>query len=111
MSTEVEEVDAIVALLDEHKGGDLSLLDLREMNAFTDWFVIATVTSYTHAEALLRHIKEYCKESGLQMRPPKGKNLPSEYGLWLLLDMGTVVVHLMDKTARNFYNLESLWGF
>jgi ribosome-associated protein len=103
---------ALAALLLEHKGEDVALLDLRKMAAWTDFFVVATVTSSTHAEALIRHIKDYCQEQKIEIRPHRGINNAagaSEYGLWLLVDLGSIVIHLMDKKARDFYNLESLW--
>ena len=96
-------------LLQEHKGQDVSVLDLREMNGWTDFFVIATVSSNTHMDGLERHIKEFCREKEIEIL---GKSRRPESGddEWRLIDLGQAVVHLMSKTARDFYELERLWA-
>jgi ribosome-associated protein len=109
---------ALTELLKEHNGQDVVLLDLRGRNAWTDFFVIATVTSSTHADALIRHVKDYCGERDIELRPHRRPRAvaadqgpaASEYGLWQLIDLGSIVVHLMDKKAREFYNLDTLWA-
>jgi ribosome-associated protein len=93
-------------LLQEHKGEDVSLLDLREINNWTDFFIIATVTSKTHMEGLERHIKEFCRENNLDII---GHSRKGEDDQWRLIDLGRAVIHLMNKTAREFYDLERLW--
>ena len=112
---------AISALLQEHKGQDVSLLDLRGINNWTDFFVIATVSSRTHMDGLERHIREFCHEkdieifgssrtrgSGTKSLRTKGShnNIDDD---WRLIDLGSVIVHLMTSSAREFYDLERLW--
>jgi ribosome-associated protein len=105
---------ALGNLLQEHKGGDVKVLDLRGLNAWTDFFVIATVTSSAHLQGLERHVKEFSREWGIEIlrrspRPPAGTGgaAPDE---WRLIDMGTIVIHLMTSQARSFYELERLWS-
>jgi ribosome-associated protein len=93
-------------LLQEHKGEDVSVLDLREINNWTDFFIIATVTSKTHMEGLERHIKEFCRENNLDIT---GHSRKEENDQWHLIDLGRAVIHLMNKNAREFYDLERLW--
>jgi ribosome-associated protein len=105
------EADALALgeLLREHKGADVAVLDLRDMNAWTDFFVIATASSDTHAEGLQRHIRELCRERGLEIlrrsRKPDGKN-----DEWRIIDLGSIIVHLMSARARAFYELERLYS-
>ncbi|MDR2500339.1 MAG: ribosome silencing factor [Treponema sp.] len=96
------------ALLRDHKGADVAVLDLRELNAWTDFFVIATITSHTHVQGLLRHIKEYAQERGLTIFRSRRKTLPEDE--WRSVDMGGVVIHLMTEKSRSFYELERLWS-
>jgi ribosome-associated protein len=103
---------ALGELIREHKGGDVTVLDLRELNAWTDFFVIATVTSTAHQQGLERHLKEFSREQGIPIqrrsrKPAAGSSAVDE---WCLIDMGPVVIHLMTSRARSFYELERLWS-
>ncbi|MDR3337799.1 MAG: ribosome silencing factor [Treponema sp.] len=95
-------------LLKDHHGGDVVVMDLRELNSWTDFFVIATVTSSTHVQGLLRHIKEFAREQGIEILHRRRKTIPGDE--WNLVDLGNVVIHLMSEKARAFYELERLWA-
>jgi ribosome-associated protein len=105
---------ALGNLLREHKGGDVQVLDLRELNAWTDFFVIATVTSNAHLQGLERHIKEFSREEEIEIlrrsRKPSAGPGRTASDEWSLIDMGTIVIHLMTPQARSFYELERLWS-
>jgi ribosome-associated protein len=101
--------EAVGSLLREHKGGDVAVLDLREMNVWTDFFVIATVTSNAHLQGMERHLKEFCKEQNLEILR-RSRKPDSENDEWCLIDLGTTVVHLMSGRARAFYELERLYS-
>ncbi|MDR2185229.1 MAG: ribosome silencing factor [Treponema sp.] len=95
-------------LLQDHRGGNVIVLDLRELNSWTDFFVIATVSSNTHLQGLYRQVKAFAREKQVEMlhqhrRPPAEDE-------WNLVDLGTVVVHLMTAKSRSFYELERLWS-
>jgi ribosome-associated protein len=109
-----ETARALGDLLREHRGGDVKVLDLRELNSWTDFFVIATVTSNTHQQGLERHIKDFARERGIEIlrrsrKPPAGAGA-SALDEWCLIDLGPVVIHLMTAQARSFYELERLWS-
>jgi ribosome-associated protein len=101
--------EALGELLREHKGGNVSVLDLRIMNAWTDFFIVATVSSNAHMEGLERHIKEFCheKEIDILRKSHKPQNGDDE---WRLIDLGWMVIHLMSRSARDFYEIERLWS-
>ena len=102
---------ALGTLLQEHKGQDISVLDLRGMNNWTDFFIIATVSSKTHMDGLERHVKDFCHENDIAMLGGSGFKKPHR-GVddeWRLLDLGWIIVHLMTKQTRDFYELERLW--
>jgi ribosome-associated protein len=99
-------VKPLAELLQEHNGQDVSLLDLRSINNWTDFFIIATVTSKAHMDGLERHIKDFCRGKGIEILGISPKSADDE---WRLIDLGTAVVHLMNSHARDFYELERLW--
>jgi len=107
MEDMLQVTDALGELLREHNGQDVSVLDLRGINNWTDFFIIGTVSSKTHMEGIERHIKEFCRDRGIQLFGGSRKNLDDE---WRLIDLGFVIIHLMNKRARDFYELERLWS-
>ncbi len=101
-----DEAVALAHLLEEHKGRDAMALDLRGLNSWTDFFVIATATSSTHLKGLMRHVKERVRELGIEVLHGHSSVEDDE---WSFMDLGDVVVHVMSESARSFYELERLW--
>lgn len=99
------EIREIVDALDDRRAIDISVLDLREVSSSLDYFVIATGDSLLQLRALEESVRERLKAQGSL---PEGVEGPSER--WVLIDYGTVVVHLMSQEARDFYDLEGLWA-
>jgi len=100
------QITALEELLKEHNGQDVSVLDLRGISDWTDFFIIATVSSKTHMDGLERHIKDYCRENKIELFGNSRKSIDDE---WRLIDLGFVIIHLMNSRARQFYELERLW--
>ncbi|MDR2768312.1 MAG: ribosome silencing factor [Treponema sp.] len=107
LSPEIEQVRAICRLLEDHRASDVKALDLRPLHSWTDFFVIATVSSGTHLSGLLRHIRDYAAEQGFAVFRGGGRAADDS---WTPVDLGTAVVHLMNGSAREFYELEELWN-
>jgi len=105
-------------LLYDHRGIEVIAMDMRPLNFWTDFFVIATVTSSTHLSGLERHIKEYTRDNDLEifhrtrrLRPgAQANSSESSPDEWSLLDLGNVVIHLMSAKTRQFFELERLWS-
>jgi ribosome-associated protein len=95
-------------MLLEHKAEAVVVMDMRKLNFWTDFFVIATPTSGAHLSGLERHIKDYCAEKGIDIFRRSQK--PESDDEWSLIDLGGIVIHLMSGKARAFYELERLWG-
>jgi ribosome-associated protein len=93
-------------LLAERKAQDLVLLDLRGLSNATDYFLVATGTSDLHARSVAEHMIEELKKTGV--RPDHVEGLRS--GRWVLIDYIDFVVHVFHPAARDFYQLERLWG-
>ncbi|MDR2842622.1 MAG: ribosome silencing factor [Spirochaetaceae bacterium] len=99
---------ALCDLLKEHNGINVVLLDLRQLAMWTDFFIIATVTSNAHLGGLERHIKTFAQENKLTINRLHKKAAVGDE--WHLADLGNIVVHLMSEKARAFYELENLWS-
>ncbi len=97
----------IAKILEDGKGKDVTLLDVSGLNSWTDYFVIATITSSAHWQGLYKQVKDYVKNNDMQIHVTTRKSPDGDD--WNLIDIGSVVVHLMSDAARNFYDLEKLW--
>lgn len=97
--------DLVVEALDDVKGQDVLALDVSGVSSVTDWMVIASGTSNRHVKALVDSVLEHAKAAG---QPPLGVEGQDTLE-WVLVDLGDVVVHAMQTTARSFYDLERLW--
>lgn len=93
------------AALEDMKAVDLREFDVRSLTPFMDTLLICTGTSNRHVQSLARAVVEKSKEKGFQ---PRGVEGMSE-GEWVLVDLDSVVVHVMQAQARAFYQLEKLW--
>ena len=102
-----EKAKEIAVLLEDGKGKDVKLLDVAKLNSWTYYFVICTISSSAHWQGLYRQVKDYVKENDLQIHVTNRKSPDGDD--WNLIDIGSIVVHLMSETARNFYDLEKLW--
>ncbi|MFP3042298.1 ribosome silencing factor [Treponema primitia] len=98
----------LAALIKEHRGESVIVMDLREINYWTDFFVVATVSSNTHLQGLQRHIKDYAHEKGIEILRRRRKTNADDG--WNLTDLGNIVIHLMSEKSRSFYELERLWS-
>jgi ribosome-associated protein len=96
---------ATVAALEDIKGRDITVLDVRKMTSLFDKVIIATADSGRQASALSRNVQEKLKEQGARIFGVEGEQV----GEWILIDLGAVIVHIMQPAVRQHYNLEELW--
>lgn len=91
---------------EEKKGGDITVLDLRKLNAIASYFVISSGNSDRHVRAIAENVAARLSEKRVDTKHVEGK----EDARWVLLDYGDVIVHIFYHETRKFYNLERLWG-
>lgn len=96
----------VIATLNDLKARDVRALDVGEQSSFTDFMIISTGTSSRHVSAIVDAIVLDAKRRGARVLGIEGRK-SSE---WVLIDLDDVVVHVMQRTAREFYDLERLWG-
>ncbi len=90
----------------DSKAEDITLLDVKEVSSFADEIIIATANSNRHVISVSEKLVEALKENkiniiGVEGQPDSG---------WILVDCGDVVINIMRREQREFYDLESLWG-
>lgn len=110
MRPNIKKLDPLARLayeaLDDLKGQDITVLDVTKLTTVTDTMIICTGTSNRHVKSLAQNVAEEAKHAGYQPLGLEG----TEQGEWVLVDLGGVVVHVMQAQARAFYQLEKLWA-
>jgi ribosome-associated protein len=102
----IELAHTIVSALEDKKGENIILLDLKGIASFTDFFVICTGTSDRMLDALANGVVDKVRET----HKLKGRKDGTGTAGWEVIDFGSVMVHLFAPEERNFYKLEELWG-
>jgi ribosome-associated protein len=92
--------------LEEKKAQDIQILDVREFSSITDFMVVATGKTARQVVALAQYVIQEAKSHGHRPLGDEGSNL----GEWILVDLGDIIVHLMQPVTREFYQLEKLWS-
>ena len=90
----------------DKKAENVVILKMDDVTIITDFFVICTATNRTQAQAIADNIEYVMKEQGIKILHREGLR----EGTWVLLDYGSIVVHIFQEDMRNFYDLETLWG-
>jgi len=96
---------AVVAALEDIKAHDIAVFDVTHITALFDRVVIASADSSRQTKALAHHVQDVARELGARVIGKEGE----ESGEWILVDLGDIVVHIMQPAVRAHYNLEELW--
>jgi len=96
----------VVAALEDIKAKDIDVINTSKLTSLFDRIVIATGDSNRQTRALARNVQEKVREAGAHVVGVEGE----ESGEWVLVDLGDIVVHIMQPAIRSYYNLEELWA-
>jgi len=99
-------VNAVVAALEDIKGRDIVVLNVVKLTSMFDRVVIATGDSGRQVKALADNVCDKLRAAGVRVQGVEGVDVAE----WVLVDLGSVVVHVMQPVARAHYNLEELWA-
>lgn len=97
---------AAVNALEDVKARDIVVFDVKKMTAYFDKVIIATGDSNRHCRALANRVQEMVKAAGGHISGVEGEAA----GEWLLVDIGSALVHIMQPAIRRYYNIEELWA-
>lgn len=95
-----------VAALEDIKGKDITVIDVGHLSSLFERMVIASGDSNRQVKALADNVRDKLKEAGVEIIGTEG----GAGADWVLVDAGSLVVHVMHPTVRAYYNLEELWG-
>lgn len=96
----------VVAALEDIKARDIEVINTAKLTAQFERIVVASGESNRQTRALARHVQDKVKEAGGAVIGIEGEDT----GEWVLVDLGDVVVHIMQPAIRSHYNLEELWA-
>ena len=96
----------IVDALEDVKAQDIQVFDTTPITSLFDRVVIASGTSNRQTRALAKSVHDKVRETGAPVLSIEG----ADTGEWVLVDLGDVVVHVMQPAVRDYYRLEDLWG-
>ncbi len=99
-------LEFVVDKADDMKAVDIIELDVSESSSITDFMVICSGTSKRHVHAIANNVNKEARAANLEIIGMEGHDV----GEWVLLDLGDVVLHVMQEQTRDFYQLEKLWG-
>lgn len=101
----LEVAKAIETFLDNKKGRDIKVLHVEDVSNIADYFVVCTATSNTHVKALSGEVEYQLERRGIAPYHIEGRDNNS----WVVLDYCNVLVHIFNREARDFYNLDKLY--
>jgi ribosome-associated protein len=96
---------AMAGWLREKKAEDILALDIAQSRTFTDAILIASASSFRHAQGLADHILDRCRSARYEFLRMEGY----QSGEWILIDANDIVVNIFQRGARDLYRLEELW--
>lgn len=102
----IEAAKIAQAALDDKMGQNIQVLDLRGLSNVAEFFVIASGNNVNHLRAMADEVEQKLFQAGVKMHHSEGYS----GGTWILLDFGSILIHLFNKEERDFYGLEHIWS-
>ena len=106
MLTLKDKTQAIIDALEEIKGNDIVVIDTSKKSSLFDRMIIASANSNRQTRALAHNVVKRLEERGEVVNSTEGE----KSGEWVLIDLGEVLVHVMQPGVRAYYSLEELWN-
>jgi ribosome-associated protein len=98
--------DFVIDKISDIKARDIVVLSIEKQSTIADMMIVCTGTSKTHVKSIAEHLAVEAKKADLAPLGIEGR----ETSEWVLVDLGSVIVHVMQQEARDFYQLEKLWS-
>ena len=95
-----------IQALEDKKGNDVQIIDIREVSVIADYFIIASGSNPNQVKTMADNVEETLGRAGYELRQSEGYGTAS----WILMDYNDIIVHIMIEETRDFYSLEKLWA-
>ena len=105
MSQANEMVKLAITALEDKKGEDIRVIDIREVSVLADYLLIASGSNGNQVQAMVDNVEEELGKAGYPCKQVEGYQSAN----WILMDYGDIIVHVFDKEDRLFYDLERIW--
>lgn len=105
-ATPLQLAEAIAEILEDTRAKDIKIVEIKDKTDIADYFVLANGTSSTHVKALAGEVEFKMEERDIQAEAVEGRDNNS----WIVLDYSHVIVHVFSREAREFYDLDRLYG-
>lgn len=96
----------VAGILDSKRGREIKVLHVEDKTVIADYFVLCTGNSSTHVKSLVEEVEYRCGLRGVQPRHVEGRGNSA----WVIADYSSVIVHVFSREAREFYDLDKLYG-
>ncbi|MCT4596577.1 MAG: ribosome silencing factor [Vallitalea sp.] len=106
VDTSIDMLKIALKALDDKQGEEIKVLDIKEITVLADYFVIAHGNNKSHIKALIDRTEEMLSKNGYEPKQIEGYQSAS----WILLDYGSIIIHIFGKEDRLFYDLERIWS-
>jgi ribosome-associated protein len=101
-----KELEAVIESVQEKKALDITVLDLKDITSFTDYFILCNGESEPQIKSIYKNVEEKMSALGLHPGHVEGR---ADTG-WVLMDYDDFVVHIFSPEKRSYYDLERLWA-
>ena len=105
MTQSLEMVKLAKAALEEKKGQNVKIIDIRQVSVMADYFIIADGSNVNQVQAMVDNVEEMLGKAGYECKQIEGYRT----GGWILMDYGDIIVHAFCREDRLFYDLERIW--
>lgn len=105
MEREKEMVGLAIQALEDKKGEDIRIIDIREVSVLADYFIIASGSNANQVQAMTDNVEEVLGKAGYEPKQIEGYRSAN----WILMDYGDIIVHVFCREDRLFYDLERIW--
>ncbi|KMM37605.1 ribosome silencing factor [Guptibacillus hwajinpoensis] len=103
---EKQTINLAAKAADDKRAEDIVALNMNGISLIADYFLICHGNSEKQVQAIAKEVKDQALEQGMDIKRLEGY----DQARWVLVDLGSVIVHIFHKDERNYYNLEKLWG-
>lgn len=105
MNKSKEMTSLAIKALEDKKGNDIRVIDIRDISIIADYFIIASGNNRNQVQTMADNVEEVLGRAGYETRQTEGYGTAA----WILMDYNDIIVHIFSEEDRLFYDLERIW--